>query len=439
MRSVGKTLIRKGAGSLIIRLANTAMGFLMAVVLARMLGISGYGAYSLVMSGIMLLSGLTHSGLTTLLVRNTSYLLERELSDELCGLWVWAFLVVIALSCVGMLGVSLLVSNISMALAGVSEHDLNLGKWLIPILSVTALFCGILRGLRHVVLGQLPEQIIKPLVMLIACAAVLNQIHSEVIDVSVGLTLNLVAALGGLIGAMLLVIVYRPGRLTFRHTQVHAASWTKAAALIGYSQVLQLSIRQMDVLILGFYSQPEVVGQYRAASTLSGLCTLGITAANMVVAPYFSSFFARNELAKLQVLVTRSARAILLLTLPVVAVFLLKGEEVLSLAFGKEFALANPSLSVLVIGQFVNASMGSVGMLLTMTKYEKEFARGLTVAFSLHLILCILLIPRLDAIGAAVATSCALIVWNLMLWRSVRTNLGIESTAFYFPKRGESD
>jgi len=78
----------------------------------------------------------------------------------------------------------------------------------------------------------------------------------------------------------------------------------------------------------------------------------------------------------------------------------------------------------------VNSAAGSVGMLLNMTRYERDTAKGLAVSAILNVVLNLLLIPLLGIIGAAIATAVSLITWKVLLWWVVRWRLGINSLAF---------
>jgi O-antigen/teichoic acid export membrane protein len=49
---------------------------------------------------------------------------------------------------------------------------------------------------------------------------------------------------------------------------------------------------------------------------------------------------------------------------------------------------------------------------------------------SINIVLNAILIPWLGMNGAALASAISLIVWNAVLFRKVRTNLNISSTAF---------
>jgi O-antigen/teichoic acid export membrane protein len=110
----------------------------------------------------------------------------------------------------------------------------------------------------------------------------------------------------------------------------------------------------------------------------------------------------------------------------------LLGRWFLGLFFGVEFVAAYTPLMILLIGQFVNSATGAVWFLLNMTGHERETARGLAVSAVLNLMLNLLLTPPFGIIGAAVATTTALITWNVLLWWAVRKRLGINSLVFNF-------
>jgi O-antigen/teichoic acid export membrane protein len=56
-----------------------------------------------------------------------------------------------------------------------------------------------------------------------------------------------------------------------------------------------------------------------------------------------------------------------------------------------------------------------VGLILNMVGLERITALGVVVAAVINVFLNVLLIPFLGTLGAAVATSVSLIVWNVLL------------------------
>jgi O-antigen/teichoic acid export membrane protein len=82
-------------------------------------------------------------------------------------------------------------------------------------------------------------------------------------------------------------------------------------------------------------------------------------------------------------------------------------------------------LSILAIGQFVNVITGSVGYLLTMCGYERLQRNNFAVCAVLSVLLNVLLVPRMGAIGAAIATAATLAVQMLIAAAIVWRKLGV--------------
>jgi O-antigen/teichoic acid export membrane protein len=185
-----------------------------------------------------------------------------------------------------------------------------------------------------------------------------------------------------------------------------------------------------DMIMLGWFGEPEEVGVYRVAVQGAALVAFGLHAVNPIIAPEFSRLYAQSNIKQLQRVVTASARAILVAALPVVLLFTLYGTAIVSWVFGSEYTDADMPLVILSVAQLINAGYGSVGLLMTMTGHENDAARTMWTTASINIVLNAILIPWLGMNGAALASAISLIVWNAVLFRKVRTNLNISSTAF---------
>jgi O-antigen/teichoic acid export membrane protein len=130
-------------------------------------------------------------------------------------------------------------------------------------------------------------------------------------------------------------------------------------------------------------------------------------------------------------MITKSSRGMLLITLPVVLVLVLFGEVIIRLAFGAAYEKAYVPLVILCVGQLVNASIGSVRSILNMTGNEHDTTRVLVIGAIVNLLLNFTLTPVWGMNGAAMATTVTLILWNVLMWRSVRTRTGLESSPFF--------
>jgi O-antigen/teichoic acid export membrane protein len=139
--------------------------------------------------------------------------------------------------------------------------------------------------------------------------------------------------------------------------------------------------------------------------------------------------YAAGEMDKLQRMITKSARVILIGSLPIAIVLILFGHWFLLFFFGQDFILGEKALAILGGGQLLNAASGSVGLLLIMTGHERDAAMCVGVSALLNIMLNAVLIPRWGLEGAATATATTVIFSNSLLAILVYKRLGIHSTA----------
>jgi len=169
---------------------------------------------------------------------------------------------------------------------------------------------------------------------------------------------------------------------------------------------------EFGVLFLGANSTIEEVGLYVIAFKISFIPAMVLKAVNAVIAPkishmYFSGDFDRMfTLCRLFTFISSSFAFFVLL------LFFFYGEILLGIGFGDEFIDATPILTILLIGQLINAVTGSSGELMQMTGAEKKH-RDITIYGAIvYCLTSILLIPHIGALGVAFALVLAEIVWN---------------------------
>jgi len=186
---------------------------------------------------------------------------------------------------------------------------------------------------------------------------------------------------------------------------------------------LQVAMQRMDILLVGSMLGEKDAAIYAAASRISGVILFGLLAVNAWVAPMISELHERAEHAELQRLVRIAARAIFVVTLPLAAIVAIAPALPLGL-FGEEFIGGSTSLVILAVGQCVNALVGPVGFLMTMTGNQRLALAVLFWSALFHLGSSVVLIPRFGIEGAAVAQSAGNIVLNvamaLVVWKRLR-------------------
>lgn len=425
--ALAEPLLRGGVGSLMAKLAEACLGLLLAILLARLLGAPGYGVYAFVFALASLISVLTRMGVPSLVVRETARGEANGDWASVRGVWRWANAIALGLSLL-VLAAGMLVLWLGWVTQQPLRETLFVGFWLVPLLALVAIRSASLRGLRHVLAGIVPEQVLRPGLMVILLLVVMMWPGAGISPAgAIGLML-VCALIAFLVGAGLLR-QYRPVAVMTARPIMYGRAWFRAAWPMALTQGFEQLNRYADVILLGLLAAAIDVGVYRVGAQGAILVSLGLAALNMVVAPYFTRLHAEYEYQKLQKLTRRTAQAALAFGIPAMALFTLFGEWLLVTLFGTEFEGAYWPLLILAVGQLLNAGFGPAGMLLNMTGHERDVTRVVAVAAGLNVALNLALIPILGVVGAALATSISLAFWNLWLWFLVRRRLDMRCSA----------
>jgi O-antigen/teichoic acid export membrane protein len=83
--------------------------------------------------------------------------------------------------------------------------------------------------------------------------------------------------------------------------------------------------------------------------------------------------------------------------------------------FGKDFVAGVPALRILLAGQVIAASCGSQLLVMTMTEHERSAATLSILSALVNLVAGATFIKMFGLAGAAVATTLALIIWNVAM------------------------
>lgn len=423
-------VLRGGLGSIAIKLASMLIGFLLVVTLARVLGPADYGTYVFVMALITILAIPAQMGLPQLIIRETAKAQANANWGLMRGIWQWSNRYVVIFSIVIISGSGLFLWLGSDVIDENKQQTLSIGLLLIPLIALGNIRGAALRGLRKVIYGQLPEHILRPFLLLIFITLFIWLPGTMPIAPSTVMGMHAVAALIAFIAGAAMLLYAKPANLKNNPKPiVEARYWRQSAIPLAFLSGLQLINGYTDIIMLGFFKADEDVGVYRVVTQLSILVVFGLQAVNQVIQPYFARLYEQGEIDKLQKLVTLSARIILAIALPPVLLIVFAGAPLLEWLFGAEYRTGATALSILALGQLVNAAMGSVGMLLNMTGHERDALRGVGVAAVTNIIFNALLIPIYGIEGAAFATAITLITWNLILRYFVQQRLQLESSA----------
>lgn len=420
-------LVKATSGSFALKIVGTGLAFALSVILARLLGVAGLGAYSFAMAWVSILGMMATLGFNRLLVREISIYRDRSEWGLMRGLLVRANQIVLLFS----VGVALVVAMIAAFFGERTTPEVLYTFWiamaLVPLTALISLRRTAMQGLRRIVSGQVPESILRPVLTIVFIAtAYLFLRNSLNAPWAMGLSV-LSAAVSFLIGvAMLRRSLPQPVKEA--PAVYRTRLWLQGSVSLVMVSTMYIINSRIGAIMLGLMSGPEATGIYTVANRGAELVTFIVVASNTALGPTIASLYAAGEMDRLQRLVTRASRFVFAVSLPVAIGLIVFGHWFL-LIFGQEFTRGDAALAVLSIGRLFSAMMCTVGLLLVMTGHQRHAAVGVGIGAGLNVVLNALLIPSLGVEGAAIATTAGLVVWNTLLAVWVYRKLGIYSTA----------
>lgn len=414
---------RKIFGTFGLKILLTGLSFVTSILLARLLGSDAYGIYTYTNTWVLLLGVFSGLGLRSILVKEIAIYQANSNDSLLLGLIRWAniavALVSIALGSIAAIVVWLYVFDSNQQLAWAFWITLAL----LPFNTLTSLRQGAMQGLNKLVIGQIPETVVQPVLFLLVVGAIfLFFPASQNVNAILGVKL-FTTIVAFIIGCILLAKAISLLPQT-NLPKYDAKAWSRSILpflLIGLTHTIN---NKTDTLMLGYIKAPELVGMYFVSSRGAEIIGFILMAVNLSIAPEIARLYAEGNLNRLQKLITKSSQITFFTSFLLGGLFVVCGTWFLKL-FGSEFTQGYLALIILCTAQIFNSFIGSVGILLDMTGHEKDSAIGISLSSVCNIIFNAVFIPRWGMEGAAIATAISIFIWNIYLTICVKKRLNI--------------
>lgn len=422
-------LVHAALGSGGIGMASRFLRVFTAIALARILGAEGYGIYAYAGSIVMLLSVPSELGLPRLVVREVAANRALARWGYVRGLLQRAMQAIVLFS-VGIIALAALVGP--MLSQRIEALDWTTFAWallLVPLGSLSALRGSALRGLHHIVTGQLPGALLRPIVFLLLISIALWAMGP--IEPYQAMMLSVISAIAAFAVGSWLLWRALPSEVYRARPVYETKRWMASALPFGLLAGITLINSQTDIIMLGLFSSASDVGIYRVATQGAMLVSFALMTINTVLSPNIASLHASGDWDGLQRLITTSARATIMMSAPVALTLIILGRDILATVFGSEYSTGALALAVLCIGQLINVGFGPVGNILNMTGHERDSVVGVGIGAASNVILNLILIPRWGIEGAAIASAVSILIWNSWLTIVLYRRTGLLSVAIY--------
>jgi O-antigen/teichoic acid export membrane protein len=418
-------MLRSAGATAVLQAVSNALGFAIAVVLARLLGRGDYGTYAFVLAWASFLAIPALVGFDQFLVRGIALYQVSGEWDLLRGLLRRANQTVVATSvAIGLVGCAIA----ALHLTGPLRSCVYAGMALVPLTALTFLRQGTMRALGRVVAGQFPEYLVAPLVTLLL-VVLLAAVRRNLLTSTTAMTAY-VAGTGAAfcIGAVMLrrslPPVLHSTNATFRTRQ-----WVFAAFPIMLINGLWTINRYVGIIVLGMLRGTTITGVYNVVEKGAALIVLVHFAVNMPLAPAIARLHAQGDRAGVEAACEHMARVATIASLPVSLALAVFPGVYLGI-FGSGFQAGAAAMTILALAQLVNAATGPASNVLIMTGNERPAMWATVAGLVVNAILGVVLVPVIGITGSAVAFASSLIVWNVSMVILGRVRVGVNVTAF---------
>ncbi len=421
-------LARGGSIGFLGAAASAVLGFVLTVVLTRLLGAGGAGVVMQATGVFAITVAFAKFGLDS----TALYLLPRvrlDSPDHLRAVTRRLLLLAASVALTLTVVVEAAVPLVWADRAPQTVDAIRAALAFVPAGALMLVASGILRALgsvtQYVAVANIALPALRPPAVAVAAVAT-----GSLVAVTVAWALPLVVTL-----AAALLLVHH------RLTAVEAARPADAAptdppaaartrAVVGFalprtlSAALEQGLQWVDVLLLGLLLGSGAAGVYGGASRFVQTGMVVDTALRVVVSPQFSALLHEGDEEALEDTYTTATVWLVLFAAPIYVLLAVFAPVVLAL-LGPEFVAGAGVLTVLALGCTVTFLAGNIHTLLLMSGRSGWAAGNKAVVLAVNVAANLVLLPRLGMIGAALAWAACMILDACLAAIEVRVLLGV--------------
>ncbi len=413
---------RVAGTAFLIRIVSAGLIYLSQIALARWMGSHEFGIYVYAWTWVVLLGTLSPLGVGYLAQRFIPEYAAQGDDDKLRGFLLGSRLLCFGIgSAVALAGAGVIVA-LGDRIPAYYQMPLLIGLTCLPIFAVSCAQDSIARSYNWIGLALIPAYVAQPILTLATIAA----IRFAGLPIEAGVAVLVLTTM--LWAAVLLQLGLLQGRLVKRvpsgPRRYEPGRWMRIALPVFFVESFYLLLTHADILVLQLYVTPDRIAVYYAAVKTMALVAFIYFAVSAACAHRFSEYHLSGDRSRLAAFVADATRWTFWPSLAMTAVLFVLGKPILML-FGPDFTAGYPLICVLAVGLLARASVGPAERLLTMLGEQRICALVYATAFLLNLALCVVLIPWIGLMGAAVATATALVTESALLFVVAKRRLGL--------------
>lgn len=380
--------------------------YIFTVILARLVGVTYLGLYSLgnsitTLAIVFAKAGMDVGVMRFISGRNLSEDKERIRNDiASCikiGLLISILVMIILISISGWLAEDIFRES------SLLKTILIVNSLAIPFVTINLIAIHATQGFQLLKYKIFIEYILTPTLLLLSALFIFFVYSAEL---TVILPFLFTSVVSSFVSIYLLNVVTGL-KITKMWKETLSTEILRFSIPIMFTVILGTLLHWLDVIMLGYYTNAETVGLYHPVIRTAGIQNSILLAFSGIFTPMFSKYFASNDKQNMQHIYRLVTRWILTLLAPILIFIILFSKKIL-LLFGSEYLAASNILILLSIGTSIYALFGISGSTLVVSGHQRLNLLNTFIAAVLNIILNIILIPKHGLAGAAWATFISL-------------------------------
>lgn len=387
------------------------MRFVIAFLLARVLGAAEYGMYNLAISAAVIVASLSSLGMDDGMIRYIAMMASKRDEKGVWGTLQIGIGIGIVMSLITGVGLFLLAEPISIQIFHEPELVplLKLFAFIIPPLTLSNILVGAARGFKRMDYSALAENVVQFVIRLILIA-ILALLGLNVFVASIVFGLSELAATLTLIYLLHKQFSFkRPvqqARRDFREIFNFALPFWMSGLLSKFRKNIQ-------AILLGSLNTVTGVGVFAIVSSVNMVGRISYQAIIASVKPFLAELYGQGKIGEMGRLYQTTTRWTFMTNLPIFLLMVLFPAPLLAI-FGESFVAGASALAVLAYAELANAGTGICGSIIDMTGYTKLKLVNSVIWVVLLAVTNFLLIPPWGIMGAATATLISTSAINLL-------------------------
>lgn len=403
-----------------------SLGYATQLLMARILGSSDYGFYSMAvtMAGVLAYVaslGFPYGGLQRFI--------PQYLKDETWPKFKGLVLRSVELSSLaGFALVAISAPIIWFAdMPSIEKQVLGIGMLMVPVAGMAMVFSGIFQSLKRWTASYFSDEVFMPTLAILVILA-MTQLFDQVTVLMLIIASFCVRIVSLSVEGTWMWFAL-PKKVRAAKRQNETKKWLSTSLPVLIATLFGIVVYRADLLFVGSIRGTTEAGIYAAVLTTTELFGVFLVAANTVGTPELAPLFKKKDMKALQHLASLQARIAFVPALLGTVFCAIFGKWILAL-FGTGFDAGYTALLILLFNQLVKASIGAPNMYLVMSGNQIRMVQVYLLSAVVDIVLLVALVPDYGMEGAAIGSMVAMFLTQFLLSLLARKKTGIRTTVF---------